>query len=686
MAHQDKQIHPNDKYLYQSDFNLNKTRFAQNYNGFPSAGAEIPLGFDPELCHRALSVYSQLRTLSKFLRLSPFTPYAFLRGLILKVNNPIMSEIHFSLLRFLGAYFVRIDPFIYSCPSPDWKYLDTVTWPYYFRDLVRIIRKKEKDELRRLAGNVDEDEEEETLEELVRFHPQLLVAEDMAVMEAHLLPTDAKLVVLEWLCNLLLDTPHVCNEVGRRMADCTREKYKRKLEGKLEEPHLTAALTRAVVPDRALPVSGSNTCGFSLGGSLRGSKNEAKDLFDLDGRLLQVLGTAESCTLCQDLGGGGLIQCGSCKLSFHHTCVKTQPSQAKDWECPECLIPDPAKGQARMGIVKTGIEGYGYISVIHGYVFRVLKKHGIVVLLTPQQVADMLMKLGPEKCEEWPYNTIYHTPDLFDFHPSFEQQNEEVTAEEQLPLAESIPPEKGSPSYHEPANDEMFPLEEEHRGEQFAYPPGHYPCQSLRCDTPACFGYTTDVNEPTHCEQHRFEGMHFFQLNTAEPKQFSTSEGHAQPGNSQVQNTVPMDEEEEEDEEDEDDEEEDGVKENKATPTPFPDPHPAPAPIRKQVPKGLEKLHKMPLGHNPLAYVNRYAEGFCRSELPQLELAPCSLKRYPLFRMFYIPKEPEADLTEAEQKNQVCHLDAIVQLFQNIYKQLQGLLCKTASPPHQPGH
>lgn len=70
-------------------------------SNFPAS--QLPDGFPPELAFRALAAYSLLRTLSRELRLSPFTPNVFLRALYLPFPNKLLGQVHASLLRILLA-------------------------------------------------------------------------------------------------------------------------------------------------------------------------------------------------------------------------------------------------------------------------------------------------------------------------------------------------------------------------------------------------------------------------------------------------------------------------------------------------------------------------------------------------------------------------------------------------------
>ena len=64
---------------------------------------QLPGDFPQDLSFRSLAAYSLLRTLSIQLRLSPFTPNAFLRALALPVPNKLLGEVHVALLRILFA-------------------------------------------------------------------------------------------------------------------------------------------------------------------------------------------------------------------------------------------------------------------------------------------------------------------------------------------------------------------------------------------------------------------------------------------------------------------------------------------------------------------------------------------------------------------------------------------------------
>lgn len=128
----------------------------------PLAGAasfpdsDLPGGFPKELAFRALAAYATLRSFSTTLRLSPFTPQAFLRSIFMPIPNPLSGEIHVALLRILlGSLRMgyqwkkslcltttkrrKIDNLrIPLRAGDDLQYLDTFTWPVFLDDYCHL--------------------------------------------------------------------------------------------------------------------------------------------------------------------------------------------------------------------------------------------------------------------------------------------------------------------------------------------------------------------------------------------------------------------------------------------------------------------------------------------------------------------------------------------------------------------
>ena len=117
----------------------------------------LPGDFPPELGYRALAAYALLRTLSRELRLSPFTPTVFLRALYLPFPNKLMGQVHVSLLRVLlpnlkmgftykprgggsGVYKRRhVDNIRWPLRAGDnLTYLDGLSWPVFYDDYCHL--------------------------------------------------------------------------------------------------------------------------------------------------------------------------------------------------------------------------------------------------------------------------------------------------------------------------------------------------------------------------------------------------------------------------------------------------------------------------------------------------------------------------------------------------------------------
>jgi PHD-finger len=113
----------------------------------------LPAGFPEELSFRAAAIYALLRTLSRELRLSPFSPEVFLRSLYLPYPSRLMGQIHVALLRHLlptlgYTYRIRgmartkkstIDSTVYDLRGGDnLTYLDPYTWPLFYDDYVQL--------------------------------------------------------------------------------------------------------------------------------------------------------------------------------------------------------------------------------------------------------------------------------------------------------------------------------------------------------------------------------------------------------------------------------------------------------------------------------------------------------------------------------------------------------------------
>ncbi len=123
------------------------------------SACQLPGDFPPDLSFRSLAAYSLLRTLSVQLRLSPFTPNAFLRALALPAPNKLMGDIHVALLRILFAQKLKNMGYSYKSggggvgvnkkrqidgirwpllAGDNLSHLDGLSWPLFYDDYCHL--------------------------------------------------------------------------------------------------------------------------------------------------------------------------------------------------------------------------------------------------------------------------------------------------------------------------------------------------------------------------------------------------------------------------------------------------------------------------------------------------------------------------------------------------------------------
>lgn len=132
--------------------------------------SELPEGFPEDLAFRALAAYAFLRTLSRELRLSPFTPNVFLRALNLPYPSRLMGRVHVALLRHLlptlGYSYRRrgmslskkrkVDGFRWDLRAGDnLTYLDSYTWPLFYDDYVHLTADSIHERLHDTTSHLD---------------------------------------------------------------------------------------------------------------------------------------------------------------------------------------------------------------------------------------------------------------------------------------------------------------------------------------------------------------------------------------------------------------------------------------------------------------------------------------------------------------------------------------------------
>ncbi|KAM3575763.1 hypothetical protein VYU27_002382 [Nannochloropsis oceanica] len=355
-----------------------------------TAGHALPSEFpcspaDCSLVWRALGCYTCLRTLSRFLAVSPFPALALLRGMCAPQRSMLLDEIHVQLLRVLargykgmGGMNKLLTP---KARCSSWAYLDRINWPVYFHFFLKAREEISwatwGDDAEVLAQAWDEEEEGKGW----------ALSRELAAEEWQRTSVEVRVGILEWLCNRLMDLPEVGAVLGRRGL-C----------------YDTESVERARHPD----------------------------------------GHMDTCAVCTL--GGDLVLCDACPAVYHYGCVgeKLQGLPAT-WLCPECRFPDPAYFAARVPehycrVVRKRGKGDGErggedeeegwsLRVVHGFVFkqvmtgsRIGVQRGPPQLLNPGQVFLLLKQLGPERASRWPFSQIRRPPNLFPNLSSFSSE------------------------------------------------------------------------------------------------------------------------------------------------------------------------------------------------------------------------------------------------------------------------
>jgi PHD-finger/DDT domain len=145
----------------ESEIIVELKKSAEEFKGSEKAlpASDLPEGFPQDLAFRAMAVYATLRTLSIQLRLSPFTPNAFLRALYLPYPNRLLGSVHVHILRILlsnlkmGYHWRdpsttptfevfkkrKIDGIKWPLRAGDnFYYMDMYTWPLFYDDYCHL--------------------------------------------------------------------------------------------------------------------------------------------------------------------------------------------------------------------------------------------------------------------------------------------------------------------------------------------------------------------------------------------------------------------------------------------------------------------------------------------------------------------------------------------------------------------
>ncbi|CAJ2654590.1 unnamed protein product [Trifolium pratense] len=289
----------------------------------PSSSGTIGVP-EPSVSH-LFSIYGFLRSFSTQLFLHPFTLDEFVGALNSQVSNTLFDAIHFSLMRVLrhnletlSAEGSELASHCLRCN--DWNLLDTLTWSV-FVVLYLVVKGYTKGP------------------EWKGFYDEVFST------DYYLLPVSRKLMILQILCDDVLESEELKTEMNMRKESEVGVDYD-------AEDILPAEMGPRKVHPRYARTS---FCEDKEAIKLVSESTEDGD-FDRNG---------DECRLCGM--DGTLLCCDGCPSSYHSRCIGVMKSFIPEgpWYCPECKInmtgPTIAKGTSLRGAEIFGKDLYGQL-------------------------------------------------------------------------------------------------------------------------------------------------------------------------------------------------------------------------------------------------------------------------------------------------------------------------------------
>lgn len=310
----------------------------------PSSGT---IGVPEQYISHLFSVYGFLRSFSIPLFLNPFTLDDFVGSLNFRAPNTLLDAIHVALLRALRHHLETLSsdgsevaPKCLRCI--DWNLLDTLTWPVYLVQYVTIMGYAKGPEWK-------------------GFYDEVLDK------EYYLLSVGRKLMILQTLCDDVLDTRDIRAELDTREESEVGIDYDAEVTNPLvsgpRRVHPRYSKTSACKDREAVEIiTEVHEIKSSGNSNLIGSKG-AK--WDADATDVDVDHNSDECRLCGM--DGTLICCDGCPSAYHTRCIGLMKLSIPEgsWYCPECTInkigPAITTGTSLKGAQIFGIDSYEHI-------------------------------------------------------------------------------------------------------------------------------------------------------------------------------------------------------------------------------------------------------------------------------------------------------------------------------------
>ncbi|XP_050140472.1 DDT domain-containing protein PTM-like isoform X2 [Malus sylvestris] len=300
----------------------------------PSSGT---IGVPEQYVSHLFSVYGFLRSFSISLFLNPFTLDDFVGSLNCCAPNTLLDAIHVVLLRALRRHLdtlssdgSEVAPKCLRCI--DWNLIDTLTWPVYLVQYLTIMGYTKGPDWRGFYN-------------------------DVLGKEYYLLSVGRKLIILQILCDDVLDAKDLRDELDMREESEVGIDYDAEVTNPLvsgpRRVHPRYSKTSAW-KDRE-EVETNHTSGNANSISSKGVK---EDMDDVDHN-------SDECRLCGM--DGTLLCCDGCPSAYHTRCIGVMKLSIPEgsWYCPDCTIdkigPTITMGTSVKGAQIFGIDSYEHI-------------------------------------------------------------------------------------------------------------------------------------------------------------------------------------------------------------------------------------------------------------------------------------------------------------------------------------
>ncbi|XVF05256.1 hypothetical protein REPUB_Repub05bG0155900 [Reevesia pubescens] len=309
----------------------------------PSSGT---IGVPEECVSHLFSVYGFLRSFSIILFLNPFGLDDFVGSLNCCGPNALLDAVHVALMRALSCHLETVSSEGSEPPSKclrclDWSLLDTLTWPVYLVQYFMVMGYARGPEWK-------------------RFY------EDVSEREYCSLPVSRKLMILQLLCDDVLEYAELRAEIDMREAtEVGTDPDAVATDPPVKGPrrvHPRYSKTSACKEREAMEIIAeshevkSSSKIYSLG--LRSTEGSAVVDADVDGN-------SDECRLCGM--DGTLLCCDGCPSAYHSRCIGVVKMYIPEgpWYCPECAIsklgPAITVNTSLRGAELFGVDLYGQV-------------------------------------------------------------------------------------------------------------------------------------------------------------------------------------------------------------------------------------------------------------------------------------------------------------------------------------